>query len=85
MLSKIDFIAVLEAILTGRQTRREIQCQTRLEIQCLYGNPMSKKFHKTSLLKFNKIHELETLFTGRRILQEKNEDCGCDRKRPVAF
>ena len=25
--------------------------QTHLEIECLYGNPMSNNFHKTSLLK----------------------------------
>ena len=37
------YITVLEAILTGRQTR--------LEIQCLYGDPMSHNFHKTSFLK----------------------------------
>ena len=40
---RIDLITVLEAILTGRQTR--------LEIQCLYGNAMSNNLHKTSLLK----------------------------------
>ena len=40
---EIDLITVLEAILTGRQTR--------LEVQCLNGNPMSNDFHKTSLLK----------------------------------
>ena len=34
---------VFDAILTGRQTG--------LEKQCLYGNPMSSNFHKTSLLK----------------------------------
>ena len=39
----IDLITVLEAILKGRQTR--------LEIQCLYGNPMSKTSQKTSLMK----------------------------------
>ena len=39
----IDPVTVLEAILMGRQTR--------LEIQCLYGNPMLNNFYKTSLLK----------------------------------
>ena len=36
----IDLVTVSDAILTGRQT-----C---LEIQCLYGNPMSNYFHTTS-------------------------------------
>ena len=67
---------VLEAILTGRQTR--------LEIQCLYRNPMSNNFHKTSLLKkYNS--ELETLGTRKRILRTKSERCGCAKKRPVVI
>ena len=41
--SIIGLITVFEAILTGRQTG--------LKQQCLYGNPMSNNFHKTSLLK----------------------------------
>ena len=40
--------------------------QTSLEIQCLYGNPMSNNFYKTSL---RKIRELETLGTRKRILR----------------
>ena len=36
-------VMVLEDILTGRQAR--------LEIQCLYGNPVSNNCPKTSLLK----------------------------------
>ena len=38
----IDLVTVSDAILTGRQTR--------LEIQHLYGNPLSNYFHKTALL-----------------------------------
>ena len=44
----LQVITVLEATLTGRQTRLEITVFD-------YGNPMSNKFHKTLLLK---IHEL---------------------------
>ena len=40
---RIGLITVFDAILTGRQTG--------LKKQCLYGNPMSNNFHKTSLLK----------------------------------
>ena len=49
----IDLVTVSDAILTGRQTR--------LEIQCLYGNPMSNYFH-------------QTLSTRQRILQKKKRN-----------
>ena len=52
----IDLITVLEAILTGRQTR--------LEIQCLNENRCQLIFIK---LRFQKIHELETLDTRQGI------------------
>ena len=42
-LHPIDLVTVCDAILTGGQTR--------LDVQRLYGNPMSNYFHKTSLPK----------------------------------
>ena len=62
----IDLITALEAFLMGRQ-------------ECLYGNPMSNNFRKTSLLKNL---ELETFGTRK---MKKFEGCSCARKRPVVL
>ena len=43
LFKEIGLITVFDAILTSRQTG--------LTKQCLYGNPMSNNFDKTSLLK----------------------------------
>ena len=50
--------------------------------QCLYGNPMSNNFHKTSLLKNSWIGNF---CTRKRILRKNLEGCNCARKRPVVF
>ena len=39
----IDLVTVFDAILTSRQTREKLQC--------LYENPMSNNFRKTTVLK----------------------------------
>ena len=44
-VSAIDLVTVFDAILTSRQTREKLQC--------LYKNPMSNNFRKTTVLNKN--------------------------------
>ena len=52
---RIDLVTVFDRILTSRQTREKLQC--------LYENPMSNNFHKTTVLK--KILILNLSYTAK--------------------
>ena len=80
-----DLVTVSDAILMGRQQQQQqfikvilfvymalltfLLGKNVLKEHCLYRNPMSNNFHKTSLL--NNSPELETLGHRQRILRTK--------------